>query len=106
MSMDFFLFIYSLCRSSKALHYSSLHSSSQQGAKQYDPTSKGGLHSWNLPMLHFLLDLCLSNELYSKQVFFADDLKFTVKLADIKSPWDKVAKIGPKYGYFLRATKS
>ena len=48
----------------------------------------------------------LSNELYSKQVFFADDLKFAVKLADIKSPWDKVAKIGPKYGYFLRATKS
>lgn len=48
----------------------------------------------------------LSNELYSKQVFFADDLKLAVKLADIKSPWDKVAKIGPKYGHFLRATKS
>ena len=58
-----------------------------------------------LPMLHFLLDSILTNELQSKEVAFTDDLILGGKLVDIKNLGDKVAAIGPKYGYSAKATK-
>ena len=44
--------------------------------------------------------------LQTREVAFADDLTFTGKLTDIKNFRDELAKIGPKYGYFPKSTKS
>ena len=57
-------------------------------------------------MLHSLLDFVLTNELKTKEVALAADLKTAGKLADIKIFSDKLAAIGPKYGYFCKANKS
>ena len=56
-------------------------------------------------MLHFLLNSILTNELQSKEVAFTDDLILGGKLVDIKNLGDKLAAIGPKYGYSAKATK-
>ena len=57
-------------------------------------------------MLHSLFDFVLSNELKTKEVPLAADLKTAGKLADINFFSDKLAAIGPKYGYFCKANKS
>ena len=57
-------------------------------------------------MLHFLLDFVLLNALQIREVVFADDLTVTIKLTDLENFWDKLAAIGPKYGYFAKSTKS
>ena len=58
------------------------------------------------PMLHFLVDFVLLNALQTREVAFADDLTVTRKLTDLENFWDKLATIGPKYGYFAKSTKS
>ena len=45
-------------------------------------------------------------KLQTKEVAFADDCTVVRKLADIKIFWNKPAIIGPKDGYFPKATKS
>ena len=56
-----------------------------------------------LPMLHSLLDFVLTNDHQTREVAFADDLAVAGKLADIKTFRDKLAIIGPKYGYFPKS---
>ena len=58
-----------------------------------------------LPMLHSLLDCVLTNDLQTREVAFADDLTVAGKLAVKKYLWDKLVKIGRKYGYFPKSTK-
>ena len=58
-----------------------------------------------LPMLHSLLDCVLTNDLQTREVAFADDLTVAGKLAVKKYLWDKLVKIGHKYGYFPKSTK-
>ena len=42
----------------------------------------------------------------SKEVAFADDLAVAGKINEIKIFWDVIEKIGPKYGYFPKDSKS
>ena len=46
------------------------------------------------------------NELNAKEVAFADDFTFAGKLSSIKDYWSQLTSIGPKYGYFPKASKS
>ena len=57
-------------------------------------------------MLHSILDFVLTNYLQTREVAFADYLTVAGKLSDIKNLWDKLARIGPKYGYFPKSIKS
>ena len=76
---------------------------SKEGITQSDPTSMGDYALGILPMLHSLLDFVLTNDHQTREVAFADDLAVAGKLADIKNFWDKLAIIGPKYGYFPKS---
>ena len=42
----------------------------------------------------------------AKEVSFANNFSVTGSLDIIKDYWDKLTAIGPKYGYFLKPTKS
>ena len=79
---------------------------SKEGTTQGDPTSVRTYALGILPMLHSLLDFALTSDLQTREVAFADDLTVAGKLADIKSFWNKLSTIGPKYGYFPKSTKS
>ena len=79
---------------------------SNKGTTHDDPTSMGAYALDILPMLYSLLDFVLTNEDQTKEAAFAFDLAIVGKLADITNFWDRLATIGPKYGYFPKATKS
>ena len=57
-------------------------------------------------LLQFLLDFISVNELNAKEVAFADDFTVAGKLLSIKNYWSQLTSIGPKYGYFPKASKS
>ena len=48
----------------------------------------------------------LTNDLQTREVAFANDLTVAEKFADITNFWDKLATIGPRYGYFPKSTNS
>ena len=79
---------------------------SKEGTTLDDTTSMEDYVLGILPMLHSLLDFVLTNDLQTREVAFRDDLTMAGKLPDIKDFWDKLATIGPKYGYFPKSTKS
>ena len=79
---------------------------SNEGTTQGDPTSMGAYALGILPLLQFLLDFISVNELNAKEVAFADDFAVAGKLSNIKNYWSQLKSIGPKYGYFLKASKS
>ena len=85
---------------------SSLQILYKEGTTQGDPTSMGAYALGILPMLHSLLDFVLINNLQTREIAFADDLKVAGKLTDINNFWDKLDTIGPKYEYFPKSTKS
>ena len=79
---------------------------SKERTTQGDPTSMETYALGILPMLNSLLDFILTNDLQTRELAFAYDLTVAGKLVDIKNLWDKLAKIGTKYGYFPKSTKS
>ena len=79
---------------------------SKEGTMQGDPTSIGAYAVRILPLLQFLLDFISVNELNAKEVAFADDFTVAGKLSSIKGYWSQLTSIGPKYGYFPKASKS
>ena len=79
---------------------------SKEGTTQGDPTSIGAYALGILPLLQFLLDLIPVNQLNAKEVAFADDLTVADKISSIKDYWSQLTSIGPKYGYFPKASKS
>ena len=79
---------------------------SKEGTTQGDPTSMEVYVLGSLPMLHSLLDFVLTNNPQTREVAFDDDLTVAGKIANIKNFWEKLATIGPKYGYFPKSTKS
>ena len=42
----------------------------------------------------------------TKEVAFADDFTIAGKISEFKEYWEELRKIGPKYGYFPKASKS
>ena len=73
---------------------------------QGDPTSVGAYALRILPLFQFLLNFISVNELNTKEVAFADDFTVAGKLSSIKDYWSQLTSIGPKYGYFPKASKS
>ena len=79
---------------------------SKEGTTQGDPTLMGAYALAIFLLLQFLLDFISVNELNAKEVAFADDFTVAGKLSSIKDYWSQLTSIGPKYGYFLKASKS
>ena len=53
-----------------------------------------------------LLDFISVNELNAREGAFAGDFTVAGKLSSIKDYWSQLISIGPKYGYFPKASKS
>ena len=79
---------------------------SKEGTTKGDPTTVGAYALGILPLLQFLLDFIFVNELNVIEVAFVDDFTVAGKLSSIKDYWNQLTSIGPKYGYFLKASKS
>ena len=79
---------------------------SKEGTTQGDPTSMGAYALGITLLIKFLNEFIIIKEYNSKEVTFANDLAVAGKINEIKSSWDVIGKIGPKYGYFSKASKS
>ena len=79
---------------------------SKEGTTQGDPTAMGTYALGILSLIHFLLQFISINHLSAKEVDFADDFKVAGKLTSIRDYWGKLTVLGPKYGYFPKASKS
>ena len=79
---------------------------SEEGTTQDDPTAMGTYALGILPLIHFLLEFISINHLSAKEVAFADDFTVAGKLTSIRDYWGKLTVLGPKYGYFPKASKS
>ena len=73
---------------------------------QHNPTLMGAYALGILSLLQFLLDFISVNELNAKEVALADGFTVAGKLSSIKHYWSQLTSIGPKYGYFPKASKS
>ena len=107
MSIYFYLHIYSCSVAPARLFiFDRGKIQSNEGTTQSDPTLRGAYALGILPMLYYLLDLVLTNDLQTREVAFDDDFTVAGKLTDIKNFWDKLATIGSRYRYFPISTKS
>ncbi|XP_057302766.1 uncharacterized protein LOC130636933 [Hydractinia symbiolongicarpus] len=79
---------------------------SREGTTQGDPTSMAAYAIGIIPLLKALFNNTRSNDHTLKEVAYADDFTVAGKLYEIKEFWSKIVDIGPKYGYFPKATKS
>ena len=79
---------------------------SKEGTTQGDPTSTDAYALGITPLIQVLHEFAIINEHKSNEVAFADDLAAAGKINEIKIFWDVIEKIGLKYGYFLKASKS
>ena len=77
-----------------------------EATTQGDSTVMGAYALGILPLIKFLFEFINSNEMNAKEVAFADDFSVAGNLNSIKDYWDKLAAIGPKYGYFIKPKKS
>ena len=73
---------------------------SEEGTTQGDPLAMAMYAIGILPLIR-----SLSNESI-KQVWYADDSAACGDLAHLRSWWDRLAEIGPKYGYQQNALKT
>ncbi|XP_057307912.1 uncharacterized protein LOC130645822 [Hydractinia symbiolongicarpus] len=79
---------------------------SREGTAQGDPTSMASYAIGIIPLLKALFNNTRSNDHTLKEVAYSDDFTVAGKLYEIKEFWSKIVDIGPKYGYFPKATKS
>ena len=79
---------------------------SKEGTTQGDPTAMAAYAIGVTPLLHFFHNFILSNVHHTKEVAFSDDFTIAGKISEIKEYWEELRKIGPKYGYFPKASKS
>ena len=56
--------------------------------------------------MHDELEKTIEDDKLCKQSAFADDIHSIGKLKAIKLWWTKMCEVGPKYGYFPKASKS
>ena len=73
---------------------------SEEGTTQGDPLAMAMYAIGILPLIQ-----CLSNE-NTKQVWCADESAACGDLTHLRSWWDRLAEIGPKYGYQQNALKT
>ena len=79
---------------------------SKEVITQDDPTAMGAYALGILPLIHFLLEFISINHLSAKEVAFADDFTVAGKPTSIRDYRGKLTVLGPKYGYFPKASKS
>ena len=79
---------------------------SKEGTTQGDPTAMGAYALGILPLIHFLFEFISINHLSAKEVAFADDFTVAGKPTSIRGYWGKLTVLGPKHGYFPKASKS
>ena len=77
---------------------------SDEGCTQGDPAAMA-FYALGVKPLIDQLDQCINKD-QCKQSWYADDSSAIGKLRDIKSWWIKLSEIGPKYGYYPKASKS
>ena len=77
---------------------------SLEGTTQGDPTAMATYALGLTPLLEELLHFELLHTV--KLVAFAGDLTGAGKLQSLKQWWEKLAEIGPKYGYYPQSKKS
>ena len=95
MSINFYLYVHLLCRTSKALHFDRSEILSKEGTKRGDLTLIGTYVHGILP-IHSLVDFVITNNLQSRELAFADYLTVAGKFADIKYSWDILSTFGPE----------
>ena len=78
----------------------------KEGTTQGDPTSMGTYALEVTLLLHFLHEFILTSEYRSKEVAFADDLTAAGKIEEIKQCWELLLRVGPKYGYYPKPSRS
>ena len=79
---------------------------SKEGKTWSYPTAMGAYASGILPLIYFLLEFISIKHLSAKVVAFADDFTVAGKLTSIRDYWGKLTVLGPKCGYFPKASKS
>ena len=72
---------------------------SQQGTTQGDPLAMS-MYAIAITLIHRL------EEDDIKQIWYADDAAACGSLKHLKGWWDRIAELGPDYGYYLTATKT
>ena len=77
-----------------------------EGTTQSDPAAMKAYASGILPLIKFLLEFINLNDVNAKEVVFLDNFSVAGSLNSIKNYWSKLTAISPKYGYFLKPTKS
>jgi hypothetical protein len=70
-----------------------------EGTTQGDPLAMAMYAVATIPFIHTLHGIL-------SQVWFADDAQGVGSLTALRAWWDKILQLGPKYGYFPKATKT
>ena len=79
---------------------------SKEGTTQGDLTAMGAYTVGILPLIHFPLEFVSITHLSAKEVAFADSYTVAGKPASFRDYSEKLTVLGPKYGYFPKASKS
>lgn len=74
-----------------------LHSS--EGTTQGDPLAMPMYAVATIPLIK-------ESKNHAKQVWYADDASAIGKIADIREWWESMCTLGPRYGYFPKASKT
>ena len=69
---------------------------SSEGTTQTDPTAMRVFALGIIPLIKFMLEFIISNEMNAKEVVFVDDFSVSGSLNSIKDYWDKLTAIPPK----------
>ena len=69
---------------------------SSEGTTQTDPTAMRVYALGILPLIKFMLEFIILNEMNAKEVVFVDDFSVAGSLNSIKDYWDKLTAIPPK----------
>ena len=67
---------------------------------------KRAQHIGILPLFQYLLDFISVDKLNAQKVAFAGEFTAAGKLSSIKNYWSQLTSVSPKYGFFLKASKS
>ena len=80
---------------------------SSEGTTQGDPIAMAVYAIAIIPLILMIIEaMCKMPEKNSKTVAYADDFSAAGTLKNLRSWWDVLCQLGPKFGYYPEATKS
>ena len=77
---------------------------SEEGSTQGDVPAMGMYAVGTRPLINRLGDVV--DPQLCKQCWFADDSASAGKILEMKKWWDEMNRVGPKYGYYPKASKT